>query len=151
MEFTTDGTYDYTANGPIISDRAIILRGVKFQVNADGNIHIAISKSNPIDPNNSWELFLGGSDPLSAGIVRGTRGTSMVTNVITKQEFLKFRCNFDFKMTSTTIGLYEPNGEPIVEYVIDSTGYNYLYITTCCTDSASIKTPSWIIYVGEEA
>ena len=66
--FKTENTYNYMVHGPILSNQRNIMEGVKFNVDAthekwpEGgtDIHISLSKNNPIDADSSYEIVLGG-------------------------------------------------------------------------------------------
>ena len=52
---------DYNELGAIIKNRESLLKGVNFNVVAESNLHIVISKTYPLpETNESWEIVLGG-------------------------------------------------------------------------------------------
>merc|ERR1712050_472145 len=57
------------------------------------------------------------------------------------EEFQKWQCNFQVKMSENTFGLYDSAGNVIVEEeaLFDATGYKYLYVATEPKEAATFK------------
>ena len=90
-DFLTSSQTDYNANGPILSDQRIIMEGVKFSVAADSDIHISLSKVDPIDPHDSWEIVLGGWNGVQSVIRSQHGGNNLSLRKHTVGDFLKVR------------------------------------------------------------
>ena len=86
--FKTVNHYDYMEQGPLITGRAEIERGVKFSVKAENDIHISLSGINPISEN-SWEIVLGGWGGLMSVIRSEHQGTHLAEVKHTKKQFLE--------------------------------------------------------------
>ena len=89
---TEDATEpDYMANGPILKNGNNIMKGVIFSTVANNDIHISISKSNPVDPENSWEIVLGGWSGEKSVIRKSHKGENLVEIEHSKEQFIKVK------------------------------------------------------------
>lgn len=130
LELTTDLSNNYMENGPILSSKKSMENGVKFSVDAENDVHLSISKQNPL-PTSSWEIVLGGGNGGYSLIRRSHQGTNLAIVYHTKDQFKIWAESFELKMTETTVGLYDPEGKTIIEYTgFDSSDANFLYIAT---------------------
>merc|ERR1712048_776725 len=130
-DFSTTTAYDYDANGPILTSQRNIMERVKFNVAATNDIRVSLSKVEPIDAGDSWEIVLGGWGGLQSVIRNKHQGTHLAEVKHTVKDFLKWQCNFEMKMTRKTLGLYDPEGNAIIEYDgFDYKDYKFMYIST---------------------
>tara|TARA_B100001996_G_C18522797_1_gene539908 strand:- start:15 stop:314 length:300 start_codon:yes stop_codon:yes gene_type:complete len=88
-EFLTSSHDGYNANGPILSDQRMMMEGVKFSVAADNDISILLSKVDPINPDDSWEIVLGGWEGTQSVIRK--HGDIILSVQHTVGEFLNVR------------------------------------------------------------
>ena len=87
QSFDTVADYNYMEAGPI-AKLAEMRRGVRFSVQAEHDIHISLSSSNPITTD-SWEIVLGGWSGTQSVIRSSHQGTHLVTVHHTKDQFLE--------------------------------------------------------------
>ena len=66
--------------------------GVKFSVEANSDIHISITNTNP-HTDSSWEVVLGAGKGTFSTIRSGNRGPDLVVIFHTKAQFLEVREN----------------------------------------------------------
>jgi len=126
-QFSTPNSYTYK-----LIDGISILGGVKFSVEATNDIHISLSENNQdrLD-RNSWEIVLGGWHGTKSVIRSSHQGSNLVTVNHSKEQFLKWQCDFEMKSTGNIIGLYDSEGNAIIEYDhFDAKNFRYMYIST---------------------
>jgi len=145
QSFNTVLHYNYMEMGPIIKQGARLKRGVKFSVQAQNDIHISLSKSNPITTD-SWEIVLGAMRGTQTLLRKSHQGTNLATIHHTKEQFMEWQQNFELKMTNTKLGLYHANGDAIIEYKdFDATDIQYMYAAT-----GFGSTGQWIVNIQED-
>ena len=99
---------------------------------AESNIHIALSRKDPI-ANSFYEIILGGSKGSRSAIRKRKPNKTLVSKAHSVEKFHQWRVSFELRVTDNSFGLYDSAGDPIVEFVGHkgmTTNFNYLHVST---------------------
>ena len=126
MKIHTDDGYHYQK---VIQGEAN-LQKVNFAVEATNDITISLSRDDP-QTKDSFEIVLGGWGGTGSAIRTELQGPNIVSFGHSKEAFNQWRTNFQLRVTEDSIGLYDAQGDTIIELGdLDTSDIKYVYIAT---------------------
>lgn len=101
---------------------------VNFSVSASSNIHLSLSRDGS---SSNYEILLGGWGGFQSVIRTSHQGETVVTLSHSKEDFDRWRVNFQLRVLESSIGIYDSVGVPIIQFTgIDTSDIVFVFITT---------------------